>query len=359
MQYQEKLAHQIRTIILLTDGRPGHMTQSEGVARLLKQNQRLEVQWLNIRHLGKWQKKLGRCLVNYFGLSAYLPKLIELPQQIDWHKVDYVVSAGADTLLANVVLTRVLRQKHIAVKNIALSSLHGIQPKNFDVVFTINAAKARLPHYLYYPISPNKMTACDLYADDLKKHWQLDQVIAVCIGADIDGIDIGSASLWREYIHALKSNFPQHQILITTSRRTPQDFEQQLQQQLQGILGPQDQLFLYSKQQINLAELFTMAQLVVLSQDSGSMISEAVMAAKKTLVIQPLQSNKHIVMQKFLQHLQQQKAIKFWQDPAQEIIPLLDSIRVEQHSTNLQQVLQQRLNIGNPIQQVAPKSLSA
>ena len=353
MPYLEQLTKQTSIILLLTDGRPGHMTQSEGVARLLQHEQNLEIQWINIHHLKKWQKKLGRCLVNYLDLSKYLPHLLELPPNLDWHKVNYVVSAGADTLLANVLLTRELRKQHIAVKNIALSSLHGIQPRHFDVVFTIDAAKAQAPHYLYYPISPNKMTACPLQSDKLKQAWQLEQVISICIGADINGVEIGSASLWADYIRALKHRFSQHQLLITTSRRSTPDFEQQLQQYLHSVLTGKDQLFLYAQQQVNLAEMITMADIVVLSQDSGSMISEAVMAGKKTLVIQPQNSNRHRVMQKFLQHLYQQQVIEFWQDPQQDLTCLLDRICVAQHSDALQHALAQQLDLSHGAQQAA------
>lgn len=345
MQRDNTLANNSAKIILLTDGRPGHMTQSEGVARLLQRSQNLQIEWLQIRHLKKWQKKISRFLVNYVDLSSWLTRVVDLPPQADLQNVAYIVSAGADTLLANVLLTRYLRQQDISVQNITLSSLHGIHAKHFDVVFSIDAAKANMPHYLYYPISPNKMTARQFDIEQLKQKWQVNRVISLCIGANIDGIDIGSAALWGEYIGALKQYFPQHQLLITTSRRTPQAFEQALQDILQHVLHQQDQLFLYAQQQVDLAELLAIADLVVLSQDSGSMISEAVMAAKKTLVIQPYDSNRHAVMQKFLQQLQQQQALALWQAPQQDLEMAIQTIRTQQHSTQLAQTLAWHLNL--------------
>jgi mitochondrial fission protein ELM1 len=353
MQRDNILNLQTAKIILLTDGRPGHMTQSEGVARLLQHTQNLQIEWLQIRHLQKWQKKISRFCVNYLDLSRYLASVIHLPTAMDWQNVAYIVSAGADTLLANVLLTRYLRQQHIQVQNIALSSLHGIHAKHFDVVFTIDAAKAHVPHYLYYPLSPNKMTARDFDIAQLKQTWQVDRIITVCIGANIDGLNIGSAKVWGEYIQALKQNFPQHQLYISTSRRTPQHFEQQLKMILHEVLHEQDQLFLYSEQQVNVAELFAMADFVVLSQDSGSMISEAVMAAQKTLVIQPIGKYQHVVMQKFLQQLQQQQAIALWHHPQQNLHAMLQSVRIQKHSANLHQALSKHLGLLEKVSHVA------
>lgn len=338
---QDSLAY----IIILTDGRPGHMTQAEGVARLLQQQSNYHIKYLNIYALKKWQKLIARFILNYADLSQHAFKfLAPLTDTILWSQVAYIVSAGGDTLVANVLLKRYVLLHNPQVKNIILSSLHGIAAQNFDIIFTIDQQKQALQPYCYYPISPNKMTARSENIAQLKQQWQVKQVITVCIGADVAQLSIGSVQDWREYISVLKQQFPQHQLLITTSRRTPAAFEKALQQALVCVLATSDQLFLYQQQQANVVEMILMADFVVLSQDSGSMISEAVMAAKPVLIVQPEHSNQHAFMQSFLFGLQQKKLLQLWQGAQQDLPRLLATVCVQQHSSALLQAIDQSLN---------------
>ena len=96
------------------------------------------------------------------------------------------------------------------------------------MVFTIHEQQAVLPHYFYYPIAPNKMSALPLTRERAREHLGIqnaEQTIAILIGADTKTVKIGEAAQWATVLQQVRKQYPTARLLLTTSRRTPITFE--------------------------------------------------------------------------------------------------------------------------------------
>lgn len=277
-------------ILALTDGKAGHETQTQGIVQLLNQQQQYQVEWLKLNLPSKWQYRVLKWALPFLtsrSLSYFFDQ--QQLEKIRTYKVAYIVSAGGNTLLANALLKQDLL-KSGKVQNIVASSLRGIAAHYFDVVFTIHASQENLEHYLYYPIAPNKMSGLALSKPQARKHLNLkssDQVISVLIGADTKTVKIGSAKQWGKILLGIREQYPQAQILLTTSRRTPVSFEQELAIYCQqhAVLQKQDQVtWVAQGNTCDIRDYICAADWVLCSPDSTSMVAEVMMSGTNLLV---------------------------------------------------------------------------
>lgn len=278
-------------ILALTDGKAGHETQTQGIVQLLNQQQTYQIEWVQLKIPNKWLYRFIKWQFKFYCNTAWLTHFITSQQleRIGQQKVAYIVSAGGNTLIANALLKQEL-QKNRTVKNIVASSLRGVKASYFDVVFTIHPSQARLEHYLYYPIAPNKMSGLTLSKQQAREHLNLklsDQVISILIGADTKTVTIGSVNQWGAMLRQIREAYPQARILLTTSRRTSVAFEQELAQycQQKEILHAFDQVtWVAQGNTCDIRDYISAADWVLCSPDSTSMVAEVVMSGTKLLV---------------------------------------------------------------------------
>ena len=140
-------------ILALTDGKAGHETQTQGIVQLLNQQQDYQVEWVQLNLPKKWLYRVLKLLIKFSINTEWLRYFLDSQtlSALEQKQVAYIVSAGGNTLLANLLLKQHLL-KDQPVKNLVASSLRGIRADLFDVVFTIHEQQAVLPHYFYYPI---------------------------------------------------------------------------------------------------------------------------------------------------------------------------------------------------------------
>ena len=103
----------------------------------------------------------------------------------------------------------------------------------YDVVFTIDAKKENQPPYLYHPIAPNKLISFNLEEEAKQARALLSikpeqNVWSILIGADTQDVKIANVQYWVEMIRGLLQQYQDDTFLISTSRRTPAEFEQTL-----------------------------------------------------------------------------------------------------------------------------------
>lgn len=277
-------------ILILTDGRPGHETQSIGIAKILNYDQSYEIHFLKIRQPSKFFKQI--CKKAY----SWLPKFWMLKhfisdEQVQYlsteQNVQYIVSAGGDTLLPNALLKTVLSKKYSNLKNLIATSLRGMPESAYDVVFTIDQAKENQKPYVFYPIAPNKMITFDLEQSKKSARNNLlvsdDQCcITILIGADTKEVKIGLSDEWVDFISNLSITYPNYIFYISTSRRTLEDFEKKL---TLNLSYENIKLVLFSdKELVPIQEMIYAADVVICSPDSTSMVSESIISRKKVIV---------------------------------------------------------------------------
>ena len=88
---------------------------------------------------------------------------------LEQKQVAYIVSAGKHSTCQSTAQTTFAQRS--ACKKSGRKFITGIRADLFDVVFTIHEQQAVLPHYFYYPIAPNKMSALPLTRERARNIW--------------------------------------------------------------------------------------------------------------------------------------------------------------------------------------------
>lgn len=264
----------------LMDQRPGHLTKIRGVLKALGCHRELSVQEIPVI----WKPRFLRTLVPHLpGISAgvCLQHPVKAP-------IDLVISAGGATEWANAKLARSL-----SVPNIFLGSLRSCGENEFTVLPRIEPGQA--PQILVMDIIPSEIdvgmvkAASEAELGHLRgRYW------TVLIGGD------GSGCVWTAADHAAQADrfigeavAAGVKLIVTSSRRTGVSAERIWEQRL----GQSDRLALgvwYSRketeQQPRLAALLGKAERVIITEDSASMINEAVATGKPVATIAPAAS---------------------------------------------------------------------
>lgn len=300
-------------IVALTDGKGGHETQTKGMITLLNAAGQYEVKWLKIKKISKlytWLLKTFFTVLNPHKVLGFY-----FDNATKWQKLScaYVISAGGETLLPNALLKKYFHQQGQVTKNIIATSLRGMPASYFNAVFTIDEKYKNQKPFIYYPIAPNKMLTFELdkTVQQAKKNLNLidQKVLSILIGADTKTSKIGTSSEWIDWIQLFAQTYPDWKILLSTSRRTPIIFEQDLQNAL--IANQQVTLTLVNHgQQCDIEDYIYAADLIVCSAESTSMISEALVSEKKVLIPLFVSSNLDPELQAYLQYFEQRHWLK-------------------------------------------------
>ncbi|QTD64836.1 mitochondrial fission ELM1 family protein [Acinetobacter towneri] len=327
-------------ILALTDGKAGHETQTKGVVTLLNNGNQYEVQWLKIYKVSKLTKHILKAFLAIvspkWALGFYLDTV-----QLQAFQSDNIllVSAGGETLLPNALLKKYFQQQGKATKNVIATSLRGIPACYFDAVFTIDDKYKNQKPFIYYPIAPNKQLTFQLEHRVQQAKQNLDcmeqKVLIILIGADTKTSKIGTSYEWIEWIKYLARNYPNWKILISTSRRTPEDFEKDLQQAF--TRNPQIALTLVNHgQQCDIADYIYAADLIICSPESTSMISEALVSEKKVLIPVFKSSVFDKELENYLAKFEQERWLsKVYIDKMADLIGVVEKITPQKHRMNL------------------------
>ncbi len=302
----------LTTILILTDGRPGHETQSTGIATILNKEENYRVEYLNIQHPKKWLKQFFKMAFSLLPKQWMLNSFIsaeQLSHLVATKKIQYILSAGGDTLLPNALLKMYLAEQGIKAKNIIATSLRGMPPKAYDIVFTIDENKKNQSPYLYYPIAPNKLLSFNLEEEQGKARQLLTiskdlNVWSILIGATTQDVNIGPVTEWIGAIQNLVTAYPDDIFFICTSRRTPVEFEKALRSELQNI--SKVKLILFGEGNLtSVADIMHASNIIICSPDSTSMVSESLMLEKPVFIAQLLSTTMNEGFKEYYTKIQQ------------------------------------------------------
>lgn len=276
---------------ILSDGRAGHVSTSRGIAELVAGRLPCQIDILPIRLRAKFLRPLLRFLVNS-GLACRLAEHFGP----DWPKAFYrdyrvapadaVISTGGDTIYLNAYEGRCLGRV-----NFFCGSPRGVHTGLFDLI--VHTRQARLPNWQAMEVLPSWVrgdriaeSAAAFAADRLggqdHGYW------AVLIGGDGNGYrfrpeDItalldGIAGLARR---------EGKRLLLTTSRRTGRPVETAIRRwQEAHPAAPVAYRVLYNLKPERVAGVFMkLADAVFCTEDSTSMISEAVLSRRPVLAL--------------------------------------------------------------------------
>jgi mitochondrial fission protein ELM1 len=251
-------------LIILSDGKPGHVNQSIAFADLSGSSYTIaEVMFRN-----RFCKVLSY-LFDRFGF--YTSALFSVTGDVG--VCSTIVSAGSETYYANRTVAASLGARSVSVM---LPS--GYRYSGYDLI--IGQAHDQPP--VRSNIQTIPINLCKVRPQSIFQPEPEVQYVGLVIGGPNKVFRMETDKLRRqiEQIHTL---FPEHKLVVSTSRRTPSDVEEML-----SSFGFSS-AWIYSVDPVNpIPDFLAHCDYVFITADSTSMISEAVSFGNSAVEILPL-----------------------------------------------------------------------
>ncbi len=282
---------QNRKILVLSDGKAGHLKQSLIVADSIAQSgYRTEYDVVEIAYRNKFTRCIvealsvfaGRhCLGNTRGLRFFLSK--EVFDKLQGRFYDIVISTGSSPAAANVLYARACGARSCVIlkPNVPLSRFDVAIIPEHDGVDGENVVvtKGALARQQYDP---------DLIETG-RKHFRLSQKekVCLCVGNALEDEKTYRANV-REFAARLKQFVSEQNygILITTSRRTSKDVEALVREEFAGFEHTEALVIASGENYPFVIPTFlSESNIVFVSAESVSMISESLYLDKTTVAV--------------------------------------------------------------------------
>ena len=252
-----------RRLLILSDGKPGHVNQSIAFARL----QGFEYQLAQVAFKGRWAK----------GLSYLFDRCGVLSRQLFSHEsiqgdFQAVVSAGSETYYANRVMAAELKIKSVAI----------MLPRGYRYKFDLIVAQQHDAPPVRRNLVPVPINLSYVEPRGLVELPRGKKAVSLIIGGNSRVFTLDPLRLRRQ-VEQIFSLFPGYEFWLTTSRRTPAPIEDLLRE------FPFSFAVFYSERQLNpIPDFLQHSEFVFLTADSTSMISEAVSFGNAAVEVLPL-----------------------------------------------------------------------
>lgn len=265
-----------KTILLLSDGRPGHFRQSEAIVLALGRRMETKVERLELCKPRIVPRRLARYAARFLPprfVLAWLYGITTIP------KADVIVSAGGNTLAANIALSKLT-----GAPNVFTGTPRHVGGAKFALVLTPYKSQANFPNTAY----ALKPCALDPDAFATPKRWPAAPFrIAVFVGGPIPSADFKDAD-WQALAELMRTVARDHdaRFILVTSRRTPDAFYAALD----PIISRKDIVDKFIDHRAvgtgSIAEAYA-ADAIWATSDSMSMITEGVAARRPVIVLEP------------------------------------------------------------------------
>lgn len=309
-----------RTILILSDARAGHLRQSEALAQIIKDYFKgkgitgdvvtVEVKFKN--KFSKYALTLSSCLSGKFTCQGCLWCLKAFLKQDSYKaviniKADIVISCGSSVAAINFVLARENLAKSVAIMRPSILSTkrfdlvvmneHDRPPKKKNICVIGGALNLINESYLKEQSAKLLQLSAIRYphfdfalVSSAKRPEPVEGLSSICIslliGGDTKNFHL-SKDVISKVIKQLKaaSQNLKADILVTTSRRTPQDIEELVKGEFKDY-SPCKLLIIANENNIPEAVggILALSKIIVVSSESISMISEAANSKKYVLV---------------------------------------------------------------------------
>jgi hypothetical protein len=272
-------------ILLLSDGLPGHLSQSRGLIKWLESRYSVEANEVKI---GLRYKPLARLVLPYMTRFRRLAPLVMkfyrgVPDNL--HGINLIVSAGGSTSFLNVALAQ-----RWEIPNIFLGSKRRLRSHDFTAHLTLEPTGE--PHNIVMMVPPTMIEPQDLErkGEELRRSLGLapdEKLNMLAIGGNGAGYRYDGQSVQQ----IAELMMQEHQRtgkrwLLTTSRRTGSELEHELRQSIPAEILANSVWWSESPRKV-MAAYIGASDVLFVTADSMSMIAEAIASAKSTMVVQP------------------------------------------------------------------------
>jgi mitochondrial fission protein ELM1 len=265
-------------VIFLADTRPGHYHVSEGVIAALKRLRPVEVTRIEVKR--KWIVPTRWLRRRINAKTFFPPRMLRMAYRIDAYalpKADVVISAGGETQMPNICVSRFL-----GIPSIFCGSLlRGLGPENFTLIISSYDRDAGSPRHIVV-LKPSSIDPEGLGRPAIVPRYGPDrhpQLAGLLIGGNADPLRYRRDE-WERLLGFIAeiSKAWGTRWLVSTSRRTPNDLADKIAALAkdEGVIarfidfrtaGPG-----------TLPEVFGNAEVILCTEDSSTMISEAISA---------------------------------------------------------------------------------
>ena len=331
----------MKNIIIISDGIPGHVNQSKGVAVLLAQsypvNIELHEMTFKISFLRALFTIIAKLLLKRPNRTS--AKIVSLfYSHIDLENCDLIIAAGGKTAPC-AAANRLLGN----IPAIQLGSPRGMNSNLFNALVTVE-------RYFNHPSNIVASLTPNLYSPEICARSSEEQGLKEHILFLIGGEGIGYSYKEHEweslitgiqYIHSV-TKLP---ISIVTSRRSDPRVEKKLRSQLCNIPIDYSAWFHSGDKDFKLDALLGAAKNIFVTEDSAMMISESISSGQPVTTLYPSSINSPL---RYQQHIFKYVDLGFITRQSIKKFSLKEKINttknVEDHLANLKNKLIARIN---------------
>jgi uncharacterized protein len=274
-------------IIYLADTRPGHYHLAEGVIAAIARLRPVEVTRVETKR--KWIVPTRWLRRRINAKSFYPPRMLRMAYRIDAEtlpKPDLVVSAGGETLMPNICVTRLF-----GVPNIFCGALlRGLGSGNFSLVISSYDRDVTSPRHMVV-LKPSSIDPDALGRPKIVPRYgatNKPKLAGLLIGGDAGPFRYQGYE-WEGLLESARdiSKAWGTRWLVSTSRRTPDRVADFIAQLAKGPGFISCFIDFRTAGPGTLPEIFGSADVIVCTEDSSTMISEAVSARLPVIGVAP------------------------------------------------------------------------
>ncbi|BAK74166.1 ELM1/GtrOC1 family putative glycosyltransferase [Arcobacter sp. L] len=276
-------------VLFLKDDKPGHYNQTEGLLFYLREIfPNLEVEYIEVEIKSKFSRKILRFLLNNFSsfferksrlkYLSFFYKNYKLPK----NNPDLIISTGGNVSNINAWFSKAYN-----CKNILNGALRGLKEELFTYVTTV--IDLGYKNQIILDVAPNTITKEKLLEKSIEfsslHNLDINQkYYSLLIGGDGAGYKYED-KFYTDLIDFVGKISKEKNIrwLITTSRRTPLSVENRLEMELKDYCS---YFVSYNKKEEKVLLAFLgLSEAIFVTEESSSMISEAISSAKDVFTI--------------------------------------------------------------------------
>ena len=274
-------------IIFLADTRPGHYHLAQGVIAAFAHVRPVEVTRIEVKR--KWIVPTRWLRARINAQTFYPPRMLRMAYRIDAEELpdaDLVVSAGGETHMPNICVTRLLD-----VPNIFCGSLlRGLEADNFSLIVSSYERDADSERHLV-TLKPSPIDPDALGRPKTVPRFGPDRppkLAGLLIGGKAGSFRYSSKE-WEKLLAFVSevSKAWGTRWLISTSRRTPDQVADRIAELAKDNNVVAKFIDFRTAGPGTLPEIFAQAEVIVCTEDSSSMISEAVSARLPVVGVAP------------------------------------------------------------------------
>lgn len=296
----------MKNIILITDKKAGHENISKGIISEIKKHHNIDVIEVDAKLRFSFFKHILKLLINkskfWYKKSWFIKlfyKQVNLPiKEKNFH---LIISTGGTTSFLNIMLSL-----YFECPNIYCSSLRGLNNTFFSYIISIVSRSYQ--NEIVVDIAPLSLNLEYDNIAALKQSYHLlsyKKTWVILIGSStkeyIFSKDDFNNMLEQIIFLARKNNA---ELLITTSRRTTIEIEKLLLDIYHENKDVIKKMVLYNiKPEKVMMKYFTLADIIFCTEDSGSMITEAILSKKHIYTIRAYNANPQKVYKIFIEKL--------------------------------------------------------